>query len=328
MMPKAILVPVDGSAFAEHALPYGLAIARRTGAALHVALVHVPPELPAASYPLAEALETRLREDRDRETAYLEDVVRRLSTEVTIRPALLKGHVPDALSRYVEEQGIDLVAMTTHGRGGLQRAWLGSTTDGLVHQCNVPLLLLRPADGPRQPDPFREISFRRILAALDGSEAAERALFRAAQLGVTASASVTLLHVMQPAISSTAPYLPHTIQLTPDEIKAREANQRQYLAGIAASEELAGRSVETRLLVDYEPAAAILDVAKTEGADLIVVGTHGRGGLRRMLLGSVADKVIRGTQRAVLVHRGTGARARGAARLARSQPLTMAESGS
>jgi K+-sensing histidine kinase KdpD len=73
--------------------------------------------------------------------------------------------------------------------------------------------------------------------------------------------------------------------------------------------------VQTRLVVDYEPAAAILAVAEAEDADLIVVGTHGRGGLRRMLLGSVADKVIRGTHRAVLVHRGAG-------RLARAGALT------
>jgi nucleotide-binding universal stress UspA family protein len=318
-IPRTILVPVDGSHFAEHALPYGIAIARHTGAALHVALVHVPTEVSAPAYPLAEVLEARALEDRDREAGYMEGLVERLrSAGVTVHPALLRGHVSDALSHYVDEQEIDVVVMTTHGRGGLQRAWLGSTTDGMVRHCRVPLLLIRPSDQTREIGPPGDIAFHRILAALDGSETAERALAGAVRLGITADATVTLLHVMQPAVPAATPYLPHTIQLTQDEMAAREAHHRGYLESVAGSAALAGREVQTRLMVDYEPAAAVLDVAEADDADLIVVGTHGRGGLRRMLLGSVADKVIRGTQRAVLVHRGTGGLARVGAVMGRS----------
>jgi nucleotide-binding universal stress UspA family protein len=321
-IPRAILVPVDGSNFAEHALPYGLAMARRTGATLHVALVHVPADLATPAYPLADAIQARAEEDRDREAAYMESLVERLAPAgVTIQPAILRGHVADALSHYVDKRAIDVVAMTTHGRGGLQRAWLGSTTDAMVRQCRVPLLLMRPADGTREIGPPSDISFHRILAALDGSEAAERALADAVRLGITADASIVLLHVMQPPVAAASPYLPHTIQLTRDEMATREAYQKTYLDEVAHSDPLAGRRVETRLVVDYEPAAAILDVAAEDGADLIVVGTHGRGGLRRMLLGSVADKVIRGTHRAVLVHRGEDGLTRASALLSRLRPL-------
>jgi nucleotide-binding universal stress UspA family protein len=114
---------------------------------------------------------------------------------------------------------------------------------------------------------------------------------------------------MQPPVANTLPYLPDTIQLTHEEIAAREAHVREYLDGVAGLPLLQGRDVETRILVDYEPALGILELADEASADLIVLGTHGRGGLRRMILGSVADKVIRGTHRAVLVHRGAGGRA-------------------
>jgi nucleotide-binding universal stress UspA family protein len=304
---RAVLVPVDGSNFAEHALPYGLGIARRTGATLHLALVHVPADIVAPTYRLAEVVDVRLADEREREASYLESLAERLSPSgVQIRPALLNGNVAEALSAYVDEQHVDVVAMTTHGRGGLQRAWLGSTTDGMVRQCRAPLLLMRPSDDTREALPTSDRTFRRILVALDGSETAERALGVALQLAITADAPIMLANVIQPRVPSASPYLPHTIQPAQEEIAARERHLRSYLEEVAGRDVLRGREVQTRIIVDYEPALGILDLAEETGSDLVVLGTHGRGGLRRMILGSVADKVIRGTHRTVLVHRGEG----------------------
>jgi nucleotide-binding universal stress UspA family protein len=278
---------------------------------LHLALVHTPTDVGTAAYPMAEALDAHLAEDRAREEAYLEALAARLApTDLAVRPALLRGHVADTLARHVEDHEVDVVVMTTHGRGGLQRAWLGSTTDSLLRQCRVPLLLIRPCDETREIGPESERLFHRVLAGLDGSDTAERALGEALRLGSTADATVVLLHVMSPSVAAVAPYLPHTVQLTHDEMAAREAYHRGYLEGVSRCDSMSGRTVETRVVVDYDPAPAILDVAEEVDADLIVLGTHGRGGLRRMVLGSVADKVIRGTSRAVLVERGTGRLAR------------------
>jgi nucleotide-binding universal stress UspA family protein len=308
-IPGSILVPVDGSKFAEHALPYGLGLARRTGASLHLALVHIPLESLSPAYPLADVVEARVLEQRDHETAYLESLVRRLeSAGVEIHPALLQGHVAAALSRLVTEREIGLVVMTTHGRGGLQRAWLGSTSDGMIRSCCTPVLLVRPEEEAEAG----ERPFRRVVAALDGSVSAERALRSACGPGLTDGASVVLTHVMQPPVVAASPYLPHTLQLSPEEVAAREAQLGAYLEEVGRQDWLAGRTVETRVVVDYEAAPAILEVAAEVDADLIVVGTHGRSGLRRMILGSVADKVVRGTHRPVLVCRGMGSSTRSA----------------
>lgn len=310
-MPSSVLVPVDGSNFAEHALPYALGIARRTGATLHLALVHVPAEILSPHYPLVDALESRDAELREHDASYMEALVERLKPSgVDLKPALLRGRVGSALADYVDDAAIDLVVMTTHGRGGLQRAWLGSTADSLIRHSMIPILLVRPAQDTREIGPDSDHEFQKVLAALDGSDTSETALRDAFEIGVTEQASLVLVHALQPPVAAASPYLPHTIQLTHDEMEAREAHMRDYLERVAASEWLGGRTTEIRVPVDYHPAPAILELAGEEGADLIVLGTHGRGGLRRLVLGSVADKVIRGTHRPVLVHRGVGRIAR------------------
>ncbi len=310
-MPSSVLVPVDGSNFAEHALPYALGIARRTGATLHLALVHVPAEVVSPAYPLADALESRDAELREHDAAYMEALVERLRPSgVELKPALLRGRVGSALSDYVDDGGIGLVVMTTHGRGGLQRAWLGSTADSLIRHCMIPILLVRPAADTREIGPESYHEFERVLVALDGSETSETALRDAFEIGITEHASLVLVHALQPPVAAASPYLPHTIQLTHDEMEAREAHMTDYLKRMAEADWLGDRPTEVRVRVDYHPAPAILELAEEEGADLIALGTHGRGGLRRLVLGSVADKVIRGTHRPVLVHRGVGRIAR------------------
>ena len=317
-MPKTVLLPVDGSNFAEHALPYALGIARRNGATLQLALVHVLSDTTGRGYPLAELVEARDAEQRDHDAAYMEELTRRLRTAgVQIRPALLKGKVGAALARHVDQVEVDLVVMTTHGRGGLQRAWLGSTADYLVRHSMIPLLLIRPTRETREIGTTSHPGFRRVLAALDGSGTAEAALRDALEIGLADDATLVLAHVVQPSVTATSPYLPHTVQLTHEELAARQATMKRYLADIAREPWLEGRDIDTRVRVDFHAAPAILELARELEADLIVVGTHGRGGLRRMILGSVADKVIRGTDRPVLVHRGVGRIARLAAEVSR-----------
>jgi nucleotide-binding universal stress UspA family protein len=310
-MPRSVLVPVDGSNFAEHALPYALGIAHRTGATLHLVLVHVPVESVSPHYPLADAMEAHDEEQRDNDTAYMESLMERLEPAgIEIRPALLRGRVAPALEQYVEEKEIGLVVMTTHGRGGLQRAWLGSTADSLIRHSMIPILLVRPSAETREIGPESGMGIRRVLVALDGSETSEIALRDALELGITDGAELVLLHVLQPPVAAASPYLPHTIQLTHDEMEARKAFMQRYLDRLAEQSWLKDRATRTRVVVDYHPAPATLEAAEQLDADLVVLGTHGRGGLRRMILGSVADKVIRGTHRPVLVHRGVGRIAR------------------
>jgi len=146
-MDRSILIPLDGSMFAEHALPIARSIALRTGTVLQLALVHVP--IPVRYVEgvaiFDEALEVR---NRERERAYLNEVVNRLMTEpnVSVTSTLLEGKIgkiAETLHDHATVTGVDLMVMTTHGRGGLARFWLGSVTDKLIRQALIPVLLIR-----------------------------------------------------------------------------------------------------------------------------------------------------------------------------------------
>jgi nucleotide-binding universal stress UspA family protein len=307
-MYRSLLIPLDGSAFAEHALPMALSIARRLGAALQVVMVHVPIDFHGEDFQFDATVYNTMRElDR----AYLDNVVQRLSTVADNSPssALLDGPVASAISRQATESGVDLLIMTTHGRGPLARFWLGSVADALVRQTTIPILLVRPQ--PAAADLTQGHVFKRVQIPLDGSELAEQILEPTLALAAAMQAEITLLRVVVPQTPlSYDPASTKVSGLRPSLLKQLQELDRQewtqaeeYLERV--SEELRAQSliVQTRVVSQVQPAAAILEDAATHGADLIALATHGRGGLKRLLLGSVADKVLRGATTPVLVYR-------------------------
>jgi nucleotide-binding universal stress UspA family protein len=139
-MYRSILVPLDGSPFGEHALPLALSIARHTRAPLQLVHVHVPlkPLVLDAISLVDRGIEAH---DRARERAYLEGLAQRLAADHDIRvtTAVLDVPVADALLDYALAARVDLIVMSTHGRGALSRFWLGSVTDQLVRRAPLPL---------------------------------------------------------------------------------------------------------------------------------------------------------------------------------------------
>jgi nucleotide-binding universal stress UspA family protein len=294
-MYRSLLVPLDGSAFAEYALPFAVGIARRAGAVLHVVQAH----LAVASLYSGSALAADLNLDaalREKEAAYLDGVVKRLkeSALVGVSRALVDGPAADALRERALAAAADLVVMATHGRGPLSRLWLGSVADTLVRRLPMPILLVR---SPGEPvSPATEHVVRRILIPLDGSDLAEQVLGPATALGSLTGAEYMLVRVVEPFLRS-----PHESPGPLLDRLAREA--RAYLDGVAGRLRGLSPRVATRVMINRPAAEAILEDARVHAADLVAVGTHGRGGLARLALGSVADKVIRGALAPVLVHR-------------------------
>ena len=305
---RSILVPLDGSDFAEHALPTAVGLARRHGATLHVVCVHVPI---AGAYgehavPYDEGLDRALM---TRARDYVEGVGTLLAVAgMQASSILLDGPIPIAIARHATEVEADLIVMTTQGRGPLARLWLGSVSDELVRQINVPILLVRPADAA--PDFSREPLVRRVLIPLDGSPLAERVLEPVLALGAGTQPEYTLLRVTTPmAELSYGPAggkitgLHESLKQLQELDQAESKGAHEYLERLAQALRARSFNVQTRVITHDRPATAILDDASVNGADLIALATHGRGGLKRLLLGSVADKVLRGADRAVLVYR-------------------------
>ena len=298
-MYETILVPVDGSPIAERAIPYAIDLARRTGAYLHIVQVHTPePALSPDGVGISYAMWDQ--ELKEQESAYLHEIAERYKANgVRIHVELLDGTVLDALRAYAFDLGIDLVVMTTHGRGGLSRAWLGSVADALVRQIRLPVLLLRAVDD--SPVPLQPI--RRILIPLDGSALSERVLHCSIELGRLVRARYTLLRVAVPTFIADHLYAPNLEKADPLGFEIQQTAAEAYLAGVASRMRMQGLDVDTVVVTDQSPASGILDYAERELPDLIAMATHGRGGLARMAIGSVADKVLRAATLPVLLYR-------------------------
>lgn len=292
-----IMVPLDGSEFSRRALPTALQVARGAGARLLLAYVHAgfPPAEPGeAPESLVEADRELLRRER-RDLADAAEAVRGAGTEV--ETLFEEGPVPETLSERAEERA-DLVVMATHGRGAFSRFWLGSVADGLARRCAVPLLFVRPdARGPGEP------TFDRILLPLDGSRLAERIRPAATAVGRLFDAAFTVVRVVRPPFRTGLAYEDLPVQVDAEAIAEQEERVADYVEGVVRELREEGLEARGRVVHGPGPADGIVRVAEEEGADLIAMATHGRGGLKRLVLGSVADKVLRAGELPVLLHR-------------------------
>ena len=284
----SILVPLDGSPFAEHALPLALGIGRRADASVELLQAHGLYALrePACAWlPFDPALDDACRQE---EIAYLQGVVGRLAATVPLTTAVVNGLPSDAILERVGQLNADLIVMTTHGRGPLSRAFLGSVADEVLRGSEVPVLLIRPRQ--EAIDLKSDALPRRVLIPLDGSALSEQILLPALDLVRLAGARCTLLHVVEPGWLFGA-----------SEEQARRAEEvRSYLDALAAPLRAEGMAIETHVADDGPTVATILEVA--EAHDLVALATHGPGGLRRLLLGSVADKLVRAATTPILTY--------------------------
>lgn len=296
---QSVCVPLDGSPASEHALVLGRSLARRLEARLCLVHVHRPGS--DRAYTGRAEYAWRENEQRCEESRYLWSKVNSGDQEPATAAVLMSGRVADSLLRFVREQEADLLVMTTHGAGGGGHPWLGSVADRLIRSAHVPVVL---APVTAVPDAGRPAIFRRILVPLDGSGAAEEVLEHALALGELCGATYVLLQVeAPPAPRRGAAHAEPVAEAEP--APAGQAAQR-YLDYVATRLRDRGLTVDTRVVVDAHPAAAILAVARTAGADLVALTLHGEGGKQRRLFGSVADKVIRASELPLLVFRPKG----------------------
>jgi len=296
-----ILFPTDFSSTSDSALTPACHWARRLGAELH--LLHVVealrPELYAASLALPdpaiidarlhekaqEELETRCRLARDRGAKATCESIEGLSPA----PAILD---------YAESHDADLIAMSTHGRRGLRRFLLGSVTEEVVQRSSAPVLTLRGENTVYDAVPHR------ILVAVDLSQHSAAAIGHAKELAALFHAELQLLHVLvRPPIpisydGMSAPnLLPDFSQL---EKEAQTALEELY-------ERSAGPSGPMSLhVVEGLPVDEILRFARVNSSDIVVVASHGLTGVKHLLLGSVAERVVRQSSTPVLTLKSFG----------------------
>ncbi len=282
----ALLVPLDGSEASAAALPYAEAIAAGSGAEMRLlAIVEREPRgLTDRSERVAGAIE---HEQRQHLEGHLLMVATGLGERgITASESVVTGDPLEEILVAGDDPAVGIIAMTTHGVGGVGRWMIGRVADKVMRLSGKPVLLVRPsyAGGPR-----RAASVQHMMAPLDGSELAEAALEPAVALAGVLGAALTLIRVEPWRTEGMAPLgsMPEYVAME-DEAAAAA---RQYLDGVVRR--LPEGVTVNSVVLRGRPASTLVDFAHHERMDLIVMTTHGRGGIARLVLGSTADRVVR-----------------------------------
>jgi nucleotide-binding universal stress UspA family protein len=302
-MLKTILVPLDGSALAEQALGTAAVLARASGASLDLVSVVEPTSVGVFDEPPWSDKECAARQK------YFESIAAELASgaSVSATVTVLKGRAADTLCERARSGHADLVVLSSHGRSGFNRAWLGSVAAAMIRQCDAPVLVLRPEPHPLHPS-LVDRTFSHVLVPLDGSALSFDILGSATDLAKISGARITALRIVapMPLMSTFEPNMPYAYSaIIPDEAATKELVEvaRTELGELAARlHDETGVTMETTVVVDDHTARAIAEYAQAHDVDLIAMSTHGRGA-SRLIFGSVADKVLRSSGLPVLMHR-------------------------
>lgn len=297
MLQGPILVPLDGSELSEKAVPYAVSIAKATRRSLILLTVCETVEWQLLSPPSAMARDIDMR-GRTLRQAYLKDVAQRVAAQgVEAAEEMRDGHASEEVLAFCDEHAPGLLVMATHGRSGIQRMWYGSVASKLMRAVPSPTLLV----GPRVLEEGREPpAIRQILVPLDGSPVSESALKPAATLADALQARLVLVeavHWPTQALGQGIPGMPDAYLPGLDRELTGVADG--YLSRVGEKLKTA-RPVERQVLWG-PPAQAILEFEAKERIDLVVMASHGRSGVIRWALGSVAERVIQGPAPVLLI---------------------------
>ncbi len=292
---ERILVPLDGSKLAEEALRLAVRMARVASSelvltrAVEVEMMVMPAEFEIIYHEQAETV--RQRDAR----AYLQAIqTSEMCKDIPTQIVTQAGNPAAVILDTAAEKACDLIVMTTHGYRGLTRWLLGNVTERVLRNASCPVLVLR-----------KDRLIQHILVPLDGSAHAETALAPAIEVAERLNATLTLLRVNDSLSRLDHSSLTALDQYQPgmaEEMRVAYAQQgEEYLAAIRARLDTL---VPVNILTTVgKPAENILDVAKYEECDLIVMSTHGRSGMRRWVYGSVTEKVLHSADTPLLIVR-------------------------
>ncbi len=309
-----MLVTLDGSTLSEAILPAAAQLAQATAAEVHLLRVVEEPGprrswieamavgeagtgeavYPDVSPADAEMDARMLEQAMASAEEYLAQAATRFPAGAT--PRAIAGHDPVAtITQYAAENAIELIAMSTHGRSGVGRWVFGSNADKLLQSTAIPMLLVRPRNGDTPAAPIDT-----LIVPLDGSLFAEEALTYAEGLASQMSLGLSLILVVTtPAIAYPGA---GTYAYDPGYFTQMESEAAAYLREKQAQLESKGLEAACTVKAGY-PAGHIIDFAEDSEGSLIVMSTHGRSGISRWVLGSVADRVLRAAYRPILLIR-------------------------
>jgi nucleotide-binding universal stress UspA family protein len=299
-MYKVIMAPTAGEDIEKPAITLAVRLAQKFDAELRLVRVETAPvtvdPIPGKNpLTITERDWRDARLDRLRKLESLGTQVRALGA-IRVVASLEDGIVNPTLIDYAKRFDVDLIVMSSHLRGGLERISLGSTADYVIRNADVPVLIAKPSlfvsgDASR--------TMQQIVVALDGSALAEQVLPHVSVLASTFGASVSLLRVLTPQTYAQQQIMQPNLPWWDADISEAYA----YLAAVAERLTSAGIPVTTEVVLADDVARTILNYVSRIGVDLLAIATSGAGGFKRLVFGSVADEVTRDSSASVLVFR-------------------------
>jgi Universal stress protein UspA and related nucleotide-binding proteins len=293
---RNVMVPVDGSSFSREAVLQGLRLASLYGATLRLVRVASAPPFSIGSDAAIGLVSAEAVHAGELSELYSIAAECRAHSTINVTASLERGPVVDALCGYARRNGVDVIVMRSHARGGFARAWFGSVADSLIRESGIPVLIVRPPSVATGLE--RGGTYRRIIVPLDGSMLAEQALPIAMSMARSENATVLLLFVLlaTPSIEG------HEVLSPIGPVSEREVTEVQsYLDNVVLQY---GSRVQmtTRMVVATDDVpSAILRAAEADEADLIAMSSRGRGMMARTIGGSVSDRVMRESAISTLV---------------------------
>jgi nucleotide-binding universal stress UspA family protein len=286
-MYERILVPLDGSALAEVALPYAEELSGRLGS--EVTLIFVS-ELVDDSYQRMRQLYLQNIVEVTKQAAetYLPKSGKK--QKIQVKSVTFDGNPAEQIVEYADKENVGLIVMSTHGQSGITRESLGSIANKVVRATSRPVALIR-AKG-YHPDVRRNGTLTKLLLTLDGSKVGEAGIPYAVELASRLGAKVVLLRVLGMSygtFSSTGEAF--VAYYSEEQMEADKALAKDYLENIAGQLKQKGVTVETQVKFG-NAAEEIISLAGEIHADLVIMSTHGRSGIGRWVFGSVAEKVL------------------------------------
>jgi nucleotide-binding universal stress UspA family protein len=307
-MYSRILVPLDGSTAAQCGFQEARKLARAVGATVKV--INVVCEFPLNTGYVPAVYEQMLDTLREAGSALTVKAAGALRQDrVAVHSEVVETigeSVADCIVRQATQWGADLIVMGTHGRRGLKRLALGSDAEIVLRTSSVPVLLVRENEASATTQADSATTYHRILVPVDGSSTSLEGLGEALKLAKSCQAQVRIVHVVDELI---ADYGYSPALYTQEMVEALRESGTHVLDAAANTAIREGVETSRQLIetIGGRAADAIVAAATQWSADLIVMGTHGRRGLKRLTMGSDTEMVLRSSQVPVLVVRRVSA---------------------
>jgi nucleotide-binding universal stress UspA family protein len=306
-MYRRMLVLLDGSELAEVVLPFAKELAARLN--LEVVLLQVYGPMGRDFVPIHRAYIERSADTIKRQVKNVQNELNIPPKErkVKVRGELADGHYAEEILRFAEENKVDLILMASHGRSGIRRWRMGSVADKVLRASKMPVLFIR--SDVKDAVPYDKWPTRAILVPLDGSEMAESALPHAEALAKQHALEPVTVNFIKVCDTPIAPsyYSPELSgvplnwgEIMEQEMTSCKQSATDYLAKIAKQFEDKDIKTQSAVLVG-KAADEIIEYATKNPFSIIVMATHGRSGLSRLVFGSVTESVLQSVSNPILL---------------------------